>query len=195
MAKLARAAAALMSLALLLLPVRICTAETAPVQPGTAARAHATAKSATGAVCAGSPRTLLATVPVWVAQRPLSARRATFAETHGNEREAPKPAARLSWVARVKPTPSFLQNSPLGPFWASSHAPGGVWLLPFPNTHEVCDNTPGWVLTLRRICSEGRETDNPSRSGHAAPAPPTMRRCRRKSADGRQDARRALAHR
>src|SRR6516162_4405718 len=70
---------------------RICTAETAPVQPGTAARARATAKSAAGAVCAGSPRTLLATVPVWIAQRPLSARRATFAKTHRNEREAPIP--------------------------------------------------------------------------------------------------------
>jgi hypothetical protein len=40
-----------------------------------------------------------------------------------------------------------------------------------------------------RSRSGGRETGNASRSGHAAPAPPTTRRCRRKSADGRQDAR------
>src|SRR5215467_2739762 len=29
---------------------------------------------------------------------------ATFIGTHGNEQDAPKPAARLSWVERVKPT-------------------------------------------------------------------------------------------
>ena len=33
-------------------------------------------------------------------------RQETFAGTHGNGRDAPKPALRLSWVVRVKPTPN-----------------------------------------------------------------------------------------
>jgi hypothetical protein len=42
-----------------------------------------------------------------------------------------------------------------------------------------------------RSRSAAREKDDPSRSGRAAPAPPTMRRSRRKNADEQQDARRA----
>jgi len=58
---------------------------------------------------------------------------------------------RASFRTSPDPNPSFLRNSSLGPSWASSQAPGGVWLLPVPNTREVCDNFIRIVLTLRRI--------------------------------------------
>ena len=43
-------------------------------------------------------------------------------------------------TGRFDPNPSCLRDGSLVPFWASSQAPGSVWLMPFPNKREVGDN-------------------------------------------------------